>query len=57
MSKQEALELLLRAHYRLMDLSRFWYEKDLIDASALLCIRASDLRLELKRIAPVAQSG
>jgi hypothetical protein len=37
----------LRAHYHLMDNSRFWYENDLKTASKILCVIASDITLEL----------
>jgi hypothetical protein len=43
----EARALLLRAHYRLMENPRFWYEQTLLDASRILCVRASDINLEL----------
>ena len=46
---QESLEFLLHAHYHLMDNPRFWYDKGLIQASALLCRAASDLRQELRK--------
>ena len=47
MSIAEIRDLLLRAHYHLMDHPRFWYDRGLIEASALLCIRASDFNLEV----------
>jgi hypothetical protein len=47
-NKAEARALLLRAHYRLMDNPRFWYERPLIDASRILCVAASDLRIEME---------
>jgi hypothetical protein len=30
-----------------MENPRFWYERALMDASRILCVRASDLNLEL----------
>ena len=44
MSKEQIIKLLLRAHYHLMDNPRFWYDKGLIEASKILCVRASDMR-------------
>ena len=46
--KAWARALLLRAHYHLMDDSRFWYQPGLIDASRILCVNASDLRIEIE---------
>jgi len=42
---KEARDILLRAHYHLMENSRFWYEKSLMDASRILCVQASDFNL------------
>ena len=40
------IDFLMRIHYRFfMANPRFWYERDLIEADAIICIAASDLRL------------
>ena len=41
--------MLLRLHYRLMENPRFWYRRELIDASRILCVAASDLRIEIEK--------
>jgi hypothetical protein len=45
--KLNAWALLLAAHYHLMDNPRFWYDRDLKDASRILCSLASDLRVDI----------
>lgn len=47
MAAEEAIAICLSAHYYLMRNKRFWYEKDLLEASKLLCVAASDLRAGL----------
>jgi hypothetical protein len=48
MTKPEARAMLLRLHYRLMENPRFWYQRELIDASRIFCVAASDLRIEIE---------
>jgi hypothetical protein len=47
-AKTEARAMLLRIHYRLMDSPRFWYERWMLEASMILCLAASDLRIEIE---------
>ena len=46
---QEAIQILMSAHYYLMDSPRFWYDKGLLEASKIICVQASDLRVEVRR--------
>ena len=46
-TKEEAVRMLLSAHYKLMDDPRYWYDAALKDASRILCVAASDLRKEI----------
>ncbi len=34
----------MRVHYRIMENKKFWYDKDLREASQYFCVAASDLR-------------
>lgn len=45
MQPDEAIATCMRAHYYLMANKRFWYDKDLQEASKLFCVAASNLRL------------
>jgi hypothetical protein len=49
MDKMAARAMLLRIHYRLMDSPRFWYERWMLEASKILCVAASDLRIEVEK--------
>lgn len=44
MTPEEAISLSMRAHYRIMDNPRFWYDQALMDASKMMCAAASNLR-------------
>lgn len=46
-----ALDKLLCAHTYLMTTGRVWYDKDMKDADALLCIAMSNTRKEWREIA------
>jgi hypothetical protein len=39
-------QILLAAHYHLMNNKAFWYERALLEASRILCTQASDLKRE-----------
>jgi hypothetical protein len=45
----EIRQFLLNAHYHLMDNSRFFYDKGIIDASRIFCSLASDINIELRK--------
>jgi len=49
MDKQEAVAQLMRIHYQFfMTKPRFWNDKDLREADGLICVAASNLRVEIK---------
>lgn len=45
-----AIRMLMGAHYYLMGNPRFWYDDALIEASKIICVTASDMRVELRRL-------
>lgn len=44
----EAVQTCRDAHYYIMRTTNFWYDVAAQEASKLLCVAASDLRLQLK---------
>jgi hypothetical protein len=44
-----AIEMLMRAHYHLMDNPRFWYDRGLLEASKVICVTASNMRKEARK--------
>lgn len=48
---EELIALYMRAHYRLLARRDFWYQPRLQEGSKILCVRASELRLKLRRAA------
>lgn len=43
------IAVLMRVHYRLMERAEFWYNAELREIDARLCLEASNLRLQLKK--------
>ena len=42
--RQRAIDKPMRIHYLLVDNPRFWYDKGILEASKIVCSKASDLR-------------
>jgi hypothetical protein len=50
LTEHETVDFLMRVHYNFFMVNpRFWYERSTIDADALICIAASNLRCAIKK--------